>query len=410
MQQNPNLSSSLRAINHIALIALSLLGSNWIYPLILNLFGEARQDFHGPGFTDSIEYWSALQIWLSGQNPYNEQTMFTTQASIRPGSDVLMMWNPPWIFALLYPFRLVGDFVQFAQLWFFGSLAAYVTGIFALIKCFVPESKTDLRLWLICLTFPAFLTSLSFGQLGAWLFLGVALVLIGSEKNSRWAVGVGSFLISLKPHLFVIFVISATVILLRQKKSGLAFTLLASPLLVAFYTESISIRPILSEWLSVMIGVSPLTLAVPPEKWITTSIPSIISNSIPELSHFGNLFIAIFSQIISLIICLKLSERWKASEALSLALLIYIPLGSFAWLFDYTIIAASLIILWRYISKTNNSLSFNLLTILVLSVSCSIIGKLHHALIPLLFFIAGVLFIVKKNSHPQKFESKESSQ
>ncbi|HQH28101.1 MAG TPA: hypothetical protein PLP17_11940, partial [Oligoflexia bacterium] len=53
---------------------------------------------------DFIEYWTAFHIAGRGGNPYDPAAMLAMQRELgRAGTQPLMMWNPPFIFVLLYP-------------------------------------------------------------------------------------------------------------------------------------------------------------------------------------------------------------------------------------------------------------------------------------------------------------------
>jgi hypothetical protein len=56
---------------------------------------------------DYKEYWSAFQLVLMGQNPYDPQIMKDFQIEKFGNEIPLMMWNPPWILLLLAPILAV---------------------------------------------------------------------------------------------------------------------------------------------------------------------------------------------------------------------------------------------------------------------------------------------------------------
>lgn len=67
---------------------------------------------------DFVEYWAAAQLLLSGRNPYSPEELLKLQVSVGwPESSPLIMWNPPWTLAFLWPLGLISyDAAQF--IWF----------------------------------------------------------------------------------------------------------------------------------------------------------------------------------------------------------------------------------------------------------------------------------------------------
>ena len=57
------------------------------------------------GIIDFIEYWSAAQLNLAGQNPYSSEQIWTIEKAQGWVEDIpLMMWNPPWTLTFILPF------------------------------------------------------------------------------------------------------------------------------------------------------------------------------------------------------------------------------------------------------------------------------------------------------------------
>lgn len=373
----------------------------FLFFVINRLFINPRE-LRGLGFGDAIEYWSAFHIWDSGLNPYNDLLIQEYQSKVNINNETLMMWNPPWLLSLFSPVLSIPSFLDFARIWFISSLCAYIFGAYYLIHSIIPEYKSDFSLWILLLCFAPLLTTLSVGQIGTWLFLGTSLIIGGIINKNSGSVLLGSILLSLKPHLFLVFIFISLIQLIKTRNWKLLAFFLLGPILVAIATELYSADSVTISWIKAIYGITPITLAPSPQKWITTTIPSVISelfspSNIAIKNYISSLFF-LFSLVISFYTTLKITFP----AALSISILISIPLGPFGWLYDYTILSTCIIIAWPIIRNNYEYLALISISLLILLFSCILlIQRLDQALLPLLITISILIWINFKMSSNQ---------
>jgi hypothetical protein len=145
---------------------------------------------------DYIEYWSAGKLFLQGANPYSSPMTLALEKSrgFTP-NDPLIMLNPPWAMLLVAPLGLCPAFVGLV-LWILLSAGCIVASIFLI------EVPPKYRI-IACLFAPV-IASFSMEQVSPFLLLGFALFL-RFHKSRPFAAGASLALMTLKPHLFLVF-------------------------------------------------------------------------------------------------------------------------------------------------------------------------------------------------------------
>lgn len=180
----------------LLLVLLALLGS-----LILSI---ARNTHYGSlGTTDFIEYWSAGQLLLRGENPYDFESLFEVEKTVGwPHSTPLVMWNPPWALAWLYPLLLL-DFETASLAWLginFGIVLLSSTLVWSV--CAVPPWRSRrLVAWPAGFFFAPALMTLGLGQISGLNLLGIVLFVWLSGTRRFFAAGMALALITVKIHI-----------------------------------------------------------------------------------------------------------------------------------------------------------------------------------------------------------------
>lgn len=245
---------------------------------ITGLFGTVSIDPQF-GSYDFVEYWSAFRLLLSGDNPYNAQSLLAIQVEYFPTRQVpLFMWNPPWLLPLLAPVLML-PFQIASQAWLILNLAfTSVSGI--LIWRAVSRIRVSPALAaLSTLTFiyPLFMTC-RLGQVSALLLFGVALLFYALSRNSRVLVGVALALLSIKPHLFLLlFVLVFWWICKDIKDRGLHVLAVSSILLLLLLISASAFSPnVISFWLN-SLQTPPVGVPTPYE-WKVPTLVGLLKN------------------------------------------------------------------------------------------------------------------------------------
>lgn len=150
---------------------------------------------------DFIEYWAAVRLTLSGENPYDPTLLLPLQqANGRQTDDAVMMWNPPWALAIVLPLGLLP--AREAQLLWLGVNAAAMCFCGdRLWRVFGGSAERRWVGWAVALVAMPTLFALQSGQIGPLLLLGAVLFLECQRRGWHFAAGAATVLLAIKPHL-----------------------------------------------------------------------------------------------------------------------------------------------------------------------------------------------------------------
>ena len=159
------------------------------------------------GTIDFIQYWRSWNMLSEGGNPYNPALAAAyQQAQTHETTGFAISWNPPWTFVLLAPIASP-PFETAAMLWVliqFTLLGVIAITIPTALER--PSPHLVLGATTAILFFPI-LDALYFGQLGVLLATSVALFLHFQQRGAFFWAGVSLLPLSVKPHLFFLFVV-----------------------------------------------------------------------------------------------------------------------------------------------------------------------------------------------------------
>ncbi len=151
---------------------------------------------------DFVQYWSAARVNLAGGNPYDAAQLKPLQAAAlgQPGlANVTMMWNPPWVVALVTPLGWLSSGA--AHLTFLAvQLVALMLSVTWLWKSFDGPADRLWVAWLLALGFGPSVFIFWWGQIGGLLLLGLAGFLRYRESKP-FVAGLFAALLAIKPHL-----------------------------------------------------------------------------------------------------------------------------------------------------------------------------------------------------------------
>lgn len=181
-------------------------------PLCIALVLQSLGDV---GSRDSIAYWSAVQAFIRGENPYDLSTLITIQRSVVQHLESPQFFlNPPWAIPLLLPlFR-----------WNFATSALLLLASNISITFFTLRKLSELaaplapRYMLLVGAFFPVLSCWYFGQLSCFLMLGAILSFQWIVQNYRpwWRVGVALLLFSIKPQTTYLIAIALMLTMIRR--------------------------------------------------------------------------------------------------------------------------------------------------------------------------------------------------
>lgn len=345
----------------------------------------------GYGSYDFIEYWSAYQLLKSNLNPYDHLELFKLQLSLMPGMErPLMMWNPPWLLALLAPV-LEFEFSLAVRIF----LALNVLGLVFLFLSPLRMAGTERRKLLlglvVFLSFYPVWSALRLGQIS--VLLGVSAVLAITRLSSNPVLtGIALVVLSVKPHLFAPFSVFLLLELYRQRGYGVVvmsliwFTACVSS--VCYLAPSVPLW-----WFEAVTSPLPETdLLILPSQWKTTTLASFVKVSVWE--NFGVRFPLMTSlfPIMGMVLAGFVSSGRSIPIFYRGVICLAISgiFSSFGWTFD--MIPLLPLVLTASLQSTGCALGVILINLAMLLLSIrSEVGHHHFALFPLAYGVVSAL-------------------
>lgn len=291
----------------------------FLTPLAIQNFDPLPEDF--------IAYWAVGRLVASGDNPYSLDAMLAVQQSAgyieeRP----VMVWYPPWTLPLFVPFGFLPFRIGWL-VWFSLDLGLILFCADWLWRYFGGAASLRWLAWSGSLLTSYSLYALTYTQATPWMLLGLVLFLRAIKddpKNKKdnpllWGVkvGLGLFLISIKPQALALFWILLGLWMLKNRRldvllAGASSFLIAAGLITALYP------PIWEKYLA-------LLQEYPPDFWATPTLGFIV-RQIVGMEHFWLQYLGAFIGFVWAIWYWRHHQRswnWdKALPAISLASLI----------------------------------------------------------------------------------------
>lgn len=319
----------------LACLVLSLYGCGVLFPLPYGSFGTI----------DFLQYWHSWNILLEGKNPYDPNLATSHEHGLAhlPKSRFLA-WNPPWTFTLLSPFTS-GTFETAVMFW---MLMQFV--LLAVIGIVTPTAleKPRPNVWLSGITLVVFfpvLNSLYFGQLGVLLATSIALFLSFQQRGLFFWAGLSLLPLSVKPHLFLLFVVPGIKWMLQLPRSHvLQFLCGAAGGLAALLAITCTFNPhILSDWTQVLRANyqgTPVEGTIPFPLWQTTTIATWIRLFLsPNHLALWPLQIVPLTALMGTIIYFSISKRpiiWR--DVVPPLLCVSLLTSSYGWVYDQSVL------------------------------------------------------------------------
>ena len=220
------------------------------------------------GTHDFVQYWTAGQLLLDGKNPFNWETNFTLQKTLEvTRSFPLVMQNPPWLLAWLYPLLLL-PFGMSAFIWcLLSTLLILFCGT---VAWYLGEPKKSLRNIVLSQIFtisfaPVFFLTLN-GQSSTLILVGVTGFLLFFTKQRYLLAGLFMGLTAVKPHqAYLLWILYGWIIISQRNirllvgalvsiSLPLLFIVLYSPDIMAQYVEHMNSVQTKIKWLCPTIG------------------------------------------------------------------------------------------------------------------------------------------------------------
>ena len=158
------------------------------------------------GTTDFVQYWTANQLFKEGKNAYNGEEMLAIQKGLGLNGEVAtMMWNPPWLLVMLKPI-LDTKFTTSAQLWLIINFLLFIVIAILIWQKVLEQEKFSIAYVLSLLSFYPLWSCLGSGQIGILLASTVTIFVLCFRNRHYILSGMALAPLTVKPHLFYLFV------------------------------------------------------------------------------------------------------------------------------------------------------------------------------------------------------------
>jgi hypothetical protein len=169
---------------------------------------------------DSIAYWAAGKLLVSGQDSYNSARVLELERSQGYSeSKPLVLRTPPWSLFLVVPLGLTNAFAAWT-VWVTLSLVAVVVSIRLCWRMYGNEARAPAIFLIIAYLFAPIPACLVAGQMGMVLLLGIVLFLWW-HRTHPFLAGMALILPFAKPHLLSLFWVVLILWAAKEKQRAL---------------------------------------------------------------------------------------------------------------------------------------------------------------------------------------------
>ncbi len=316
---------------------------------------------------DFIQYWSSSKVLDTSLNPYKKENLETLQYSVRNFDDVIRMWNPPFIFPLIYPLKFFSNYNLIENLWTLLAILTYVVCAYFLVKKYIGKSYKEYFLYLsmILFAFPPFWALLHMAQIGFILLFAATSYLLFRDNKQYFLAGCLLSISLIKPHSFYLLYLFSFLsdIKIKNFKPILGFIFGGTVLFIA----SLLIAPDGWTWYIE-------AMKSPPVYFKTTTIGSFLM----EVFGFQYKFLRFLPMFICVPICLKLlckNLNEQMTRAITIAVIPLSQLTSpYGWPADQLAMLPSIIYLLSFIVSEKSLNKTRIKMILAFLVLLNLIG------------------------------------
>jgi hypothetical protein len=301
------------------------------------------------GSRDFIQYWSAYQALRAGANPYDGLVLHPIERAAGQSPDAtIFMWNPPWTVLLIAPV-LELPFGASCLAWI-GCNLALLMGIGVLLVRDVPDGGRSLFMPAILSTllfYPA-METIALGQISLVLALAVTLFLCCAVKGNDVGAGLSLVLLTIKPHLFMIFGAWVVYWVVRERRWRVPAAAAIGLLALVLLTWALWPGALLDWWAS--FGQPPRGPgAESTANWVTSSLASWVRLSLHHWTGQAPLWpmavIPLAGLAATLIYLAVVHPPIGWTEQIHPVLCLSVGLAPYGWPFDHSVLVLGQVLL-----------------------------------------------------------------
>ncbi len=285
---------------------------------------------------DTVEYWAAGQLNATRQNPYDPtQLLLLERQAGRPLEDPLMMWNPPWLLALVMPLGLL-PYPLARALWFLLHLGVvFFSSIWLANEARTPSPARQGLAILFGLSFGPTLHALKAGQVTPLMLLGLIGFLHYFQRQRWMMAGAMAALGLIKPHLLYLFIVALVLDALAHRRWGILLGFLGALAM----SSGLAMVANPSVWAQYIYSAT----HYPPQDWATPTLGGLL-RFLLGVEHFWLQFLPSGFGLIWLFFHWRRHRHsWQWEEQLPLLALVSVTTAAYGWSFDLVVALVALI-------------------------------------------------------------------
>lgn len=261
-----------------------------------------------------------------------------------------MMWIPPYIMTFVFPLAQI-KYELARRLWILSILIFLILGCDIVWSEYGGQSSKRPYIWLISTIFVPSLFMFMYGQFGSIILLG--LVCFASFEKRGRDIAAGAFLplISLKPHLVLLFWFALIVWLNDQKRWKIIIGAVIS-FAVSAALPTIWNPHVWQQYLTAM-GNEPVT------EWITPTLGAILRLAL-GWSHFYLQFLPFIAAVLWFAYYWRRQKKyWRWEEAYPWLIFVSLIFCPYCWIHDFVLLLIPVIA--RFATDERRQISNNII-------------------------------------------------
>jgi hypothetical protein len=318
----------------------SQLAIGWVVGCLLAMpvFASENPSTQLKGVRDFAAYWASARLLLASENPYSPAGLLELQQKVGWQEAVpMVMWNPPWTFAITLPFGLL-DFEIAQFLWLLLHVFLLLTSTRLLWVVYGGPADRHRLAWLLAVTFVPTVFVLVIGQITPLVLAGLTGFLYFERQGKKFAAGATLALATLKPHFIYLFWVVFTLWTLQRHHWSLLWSVAVIGLVAAA-------MPLLFDPL---VYRQYIELFRPTDLRLPLDLPApTLRNAAKLLLEMDVGALELLPSLVALVWVVLYWRRhqsdWQWSERLPLILIVSLTTSAYTWTFDQVVFLPAII-------------------------------------------------------------------
>lgn len=290
-------------------------------------------------FDDSVQYWAAARLMLTGSDPYSPSQVLELRRQAGnytdfPSNAISMMLYPPWTIPLILPFGVLSYPIS-RLLWLLAHIFVVFFSVRTIWYLYQGPRKWEWLAYLIAFIFEPTILILRVGHITTLHFLGIVgfLYFIQNSTKIKFAdffAGACIALVTIKPQLLYLFLFAVLLWVIERRRwrilAGGSFAILLSSLIALL----INPRVFNQYWWAIS--------NYPLGSWATPTLGSILRLIFGIEQEWLQILPSIIMTIGFLFYWWKKHNQWNWLEQTPLLVLVSFLVSPYTWIYDMVVL------------------------------------------------------------------------